>query len=90
MPWFGKHVPMSAVECCELSNPAARARNGSCGNKCHDMRYHRSTMVLRGRGSTPAAALSGSLFLKPPALPEDTYYCVCSADLQFRLVQISP
>jgi len=30
-------------------------------------------MVLRGRGSAPAAALSGSLFLKPPALPEDTY-----------------
>jgi hypothetical protein len=37
------------------------------------MRYHRSTMVLRGRVSAPAAALSGSLFLKPPALPEDTY-----------------
>jgi hypothetical protein len=37
------------------------------------MRCHRSTMVLRGRGSAPAAALSGSLFLKPPALPEDNY-----------------
>ena len=33
------------------------------------MRYHRSTMVLRGRDSDPAAALSGPLFLKPPALP---------------------
>ena len=31
-------------------------------------------MVLRGRDSAPAAALSGSLFLKPPALPEDTYF----------------
>jgi len=31
-------------------------------------------MVLRGRGSAPAAALSASLFLKPPALPEDTYF----------------
>jgi hypothetical protein len=57
-----------------LLNSAARVRIGSCGNECHDMRCHRSTMVLWGRGSAPAAALSGSLFLKPPALPEDTYY----------------
>ena len=43
-------------------------------------------MVLRGRDSAPAAALSGSLFLKPPALPEDTYWVAAvsaaTADLQ--------
>jgi hypothetical protein len=56
-----------------LLNPAARVRIGNYGNERHDIRYHRSTMVLGGRDSAPAAALSGSLFLKPPALPDDTY-----------------
>ena len=55
-----------------------QVRIGSCGNEWHDMRCHRSTMVLRGRGSAPAAASSGSLFLKPPALPEDTYSGIAS------------
>jgi hypothetical protein len=31
-------------------------------------------MVFRGRDSAPAAALSVSVFLKPPALPEDIYF----------------
>ena len=70
--------PVNPLRCAQLGSaklpkPAARVRIGSCRNEFHEIQNHPSEMVLRGRDSVPAAALSGSLFLKPPALPEDIY-----------------
>ena len=71
--------PVNPLRCAQLGSaklpkPAARVRIGSCRNEFHEIQNHPSEMVLRGRDSVPAAALSGSLFLKPPALPEDIQF----------------
>ena len=84
--------PVNPLRCAQLGSaklpkPAARVRIGSCRNEFHEIQNHPSEMVLRGRDSVPAAALSGSLFLKPPALPEDIYSrCggLCSAGGNYR------